>query len=117
MPFDDTAGFGVAYAISHHALKQRVRLQARDKSLVLGAAGGVGVAAVELSKAMGATGNRSRVERGEAGLCGMRSAASFDRIVKPRQAPARSGAKSGQTQVDGEREWYPVAPSWCFPCW
>ena len=33
MPLDDTAGFGVTYATSHHALKQRGRLQAGDSSL------------------------------------------------------------------------------------
>lgn len=54
MPMDVAAGFLMAYGTSHHALKDRARLQAGETLLVLGAAGGVGLAAVELGKAMGA---------------------------------------------------------------
>lgn len=54
MPFDIAAGFMMAYATSHHALKQRAQLQPGETLLVLGAAGGVGLAAVELGKQMGA---------------------------------------------------------------
>lgn len=55
MPFDVAAGFTMTYGTSHHALKQRARLQPGETLLVLGAAGGVGLAAVELGKLMGAT--------------------------------------------------------------
>jgi NADPH2:quinone reductase len=55
MPFDIAAGFTMTYGTSHHALKQRARLQPGETLLVLGAAGGVGLAAVELGKLMGAT--------------------------------------------------------------
>ncbi len=54
MPFDIASGFTMTYGTSHHALKQRARLQAGETLLVLGAAGGVGLAAVELGKLMGA---------------------------------------------------------------
>jgi NADPH2:quinone reductase len=54
MPFDIAAGFTMTYGTSHHALKQRGRLQAGETLLVLGAAGGVGLTAVELGKVMGA---------------------------------------------------------------
>jgi NADPH:quinone reductase len=54
MPFDEAAAFVLTYGTSHHALKQRARLQPGDRLLVLGAAGGVGLAAVQLGKAMGA---------------------------------------------------------------
>jgi NADPH2:quinone reductase len=54
MPFDVAAGFTMTYGTSHHALKQRARLAAGETLLVLGAAGGVGLAAVELGKLMGA---------------------------------------------------------------
>jgi NADPH:quinone reductase len=47
--------FLYAYGTSHHALKDRGRLQPGEVLLVLGAAGGVGLAAVELGAAMGAT--------------------------------------------------------------
>ncbi len=53
--FREAAGVSITYLTSYHALKQRGRLQAGETVLVLGAAGGVGIAAVELAKAMGAT--------------------------------------------------------------
>ncbi len=55
MPSDVAAGFIMTYGTSHHALKQRARLQPGETLLVLGAAGGVGLTAVELGKVMGAT--------------------------------------------------------------
>jgi NADPH2:quinone reductase len=55
MPADVAAGFTMTYGTSHHALKQRARLQPGETLLVLGAAGGVGLTAVELGKVMGAT--------------------------------------------------------------
>ncbi len=54
MSFEEAAGFTMTYGTSHHALKQRAQLQAGETMLVLGAAGGVGLTAVELGKAMGA---------------------------------------------------------------
>lgn len=49
------AGFAMTYGTSMHALRQRAALQPGETLLVLGASGGVGLAAVELGKAMGAT--------------------------------------------------------------
>ena len=54
MPFDEAAAFIMTYGTSWHALKDRARLHPGETLLVLGAAGGVGLAAVELGKAMGA---------------------------------------------------------------
>jgi len=54
MDYETAAGFLLTYGTSFHALKQRARLQPGETLLVLGAAGGVGLAAVELGKAMGA---------------------------------------------------------------
>jgi NADPH2:quinone reductase len=54
MPFDDAAAFIMTYGTSWHALKDRANLKPGQTMLVLGAAGGVGLAAVELGKAMGA---------------------------------------------------------------
>lgn len=54
MPAEQAAGFQVAYGTSHLALTRRARLQAGETLLVLGAAGGVGLTAVEIGKAMGA---------------------------------------------------------------
>lgn len=54
MPHDIAAAFILTYGTSWHALKDRADLKAGETLLVLGAAGGVGLAAVELGKAMGA---------------------------------------------------------------
>ncbi len=54
MPFDVAAAFLFTYGTSHYALKDRAALAPGETLLVLGAAGGVGLAAVELGKAMGA---------------------------------------------------------------
>jgi NADPH2:quinone reductase len=48
------AGFVFTYGTSYHALVQRAQLSAGDTLLVLGAAGGVGLAAVEIGRALGA---------------------------------------------------------------
>ena len=54
LDFDTAAGFLMTYGTSYHALVDRARLQAGETLLVLGAAGGVGLAAVELGHALGA---------------------------------------------------------------
>lgn len=54
MSFEDAAAFMMTYGTSYHALKDRAALGDGDTLLVLGASGGVGLAAVELGKIMGA---------------------------------------------------------------
>lgn len=54
MPFAHAAAFQVAYGTSHVALDHRARLQPGETLLVLGAAGGVGLTAVEIGRIMGA---------------------------------------------------------------
>jgi NADPH2:quinone reductase len=54
MGFDEAAAFQIAYGTSHLALDHRARLQAGETLLVMGAAGGVGLTAVEIGKRMGA---------------------------------------------------------------
>ena len=72
MDFTTAAAFSMTYGTAMHALKQRGALQAGETLLVLGASGGVGLAAIEIGKAMGA-----RV------------------IAAASSAEARSGAPSG----------------------
>jgi NADPH2:quinone reductase len=55
MPFTHAAAFQVAYGTSHVALHHKAGLRPGERLLVLGAAGGVGLTAVELGKRMGAT--------------------------------------------------------------
>ena len=52
--FDDAAAFICTYGTSHHALLDRAALRAGETVLVLGAAGGVGTAAIQIAKAAGA---------------------------------------------------------------
>jgi NADPH2:quinone reductase len=54
MDFVEASAFVMTYGTSHHALKDRADLKAGETLLVLGAAGGVGLAAVEIGKVMGA---------------------------------------------------------------
>ena len=54
MSFQEAAALIMTYGTSYYALKDRAKLQPGETLLVLGAAGGVGAAAVELGKAMGA---------------------------------------------------------------
>jgi NADPH2:quinone reductase len=55
MSFEQGAGFTVTYATSYHAFRQSTVLKPGETVLVLGAAGGVGITAVEIAKALGAT--------------------------------------------------------------
>ncbi len=54
MDFVSATAFGLTYATSEHALRDRGALQHGESLLVLGAAGGVGLAAIEIGKALGA---------------------------------------------------------------
>ena len=54
LDFEQAAGFTITYSTSYHALCQHARLQEGETVLVLGAAGGVGITAVEIAKALGA---------------------------------------------------------------
>jgi NADPH2:quinone reductase len=54
MDFDIAAAITLTYGTSHHAVIDRAQLKAGETMLVLGAAGGVGLAAIEIGKALGA---------------------------------------------------------------
>ena len=54
MDYDSAAALSMTYGTSLYALKQRANIQPGETLLVLGASGGVGIAAIELGKAMGA---------------------------------------------------------------
>lgn len=55
MDYHIGAAIGMTYGTSYHALKQRAQLQAGETILIMGASGGVGLAALDLAKTMGAT--------------------------------------------------------------
>src|SRR5881628_4112987 len=54
MPFDEAGAFPIAYISSHVAIRWQGRLEVGETLLVLGAAGGVGLTAVEIGKELGA---------------------------------------------------------------
>jgi NADPH2:quinone reductase len=54
MTFEQAAAFGLTYATADHALADRGQVKPGETLLVLGAAGGVGIAAIEIGKALGA---------------------------------------------------------------
>ena len=54
LDFDTAAALTLTYGTSHHAVVDRAQLKAGETMLVLGAAGGVGLAAIEIGKAIGA---------------------------------------------------------------
>ncbi len=54
MDFIPASAFVLTYGTSYHALKDRAEIKAGETMLVLGAAGGVGLAAIQIGKAMGA---------------------------------------------------------------
>ncbi|MGZ0220650.1 MAG: alcohol dehydrogenase catalytic domain-containing protein, partial [Acidimicrobiales bacterium] len=55
MPFDEASSFLLTYGTSHYALRNRAAAREGESLFILGAAGGVGLAAVQIGKAMGLT--------------------------------------------------------------
>ena len=82
MPYEDAACFIFTYGTSHHALKDRAALQAGESVLILGAAGGVGVAAIELAKAAGAKVIAAVSSEDKAAFC--KECGADETIVYPR---------------------------------
>jgi NADPH2:quinone reductase len=92
MPFDEAAAFIMTYGTSYHALKDRAQLKAGETLLVLGAAGGVGLAAVELGKAMGARVVAAASSEEKAALA--RTHGADESIVYPAGPLDKDGAKA-----------------------
>jgi NADPH2:quinone reductase len=85
------AGFMVAYGTSHLALSRRAQLKTGETLLVLGAAGGVGLTAVEIGKAMGAT--VIAVARGAEKLA-IAKAAGADHLIDSDTADIKTAVKA-----------------------
>jgi NADPH:quinone reductase len=86
MSFEEAAALLMTYGTSQHALKDRAQLKGGETLLVLGAGGGVGLAAVELGKAMGA-----RV---------VAAASSADKLALAREHGAAVGVQYPQGLLD-----------------
>ncbi|MDF1715166.1 MAG: NADPH:quinone oxidoreductase family protein [Antarcticimicrobium sp.] len=83
MPYEDAACFVFTYGTSHHALKDRAQIQPGETLLILGAAGGVGAAAIELGKAAGARVIAAVSSAEKAAFC--RGIGADETLVYPRE--------------------------------
>lgn len=92
MPATEAAAFIFTYGTSYHALKQRADLKAGDTLLVLGAAGGVGLSAVELGVAAGARVVAAASSEEKVALAIAHGAAAG--VVYPRGPFDKDGAKA-----------------------
>lgn len=97
MPFDEAASFLLTYGTSHHALKNRANVTAGESLFVLGAAGGVGLAAVQLGKAMGLRVIAGCSSQDKVDLCLDQGADAG--IVYPRQPLDRDQQKALSNQI------------------
>jgi NADPH2:quinone reductase len=91
MKMTDAAAFQVAYGTSHLALTHRARLTSGDTLLVLGAAGGVGLTAVEVGKLLGA--RVIAVARGAERLA-VAKAAGADHLIDSETGDLRAEVKA-----------------------
>ena len=97
MPYDEAACFVLTYGTSHHALKDRAAIKAGESLLILGAAGGVGVAAIELGKAAGARVIAAVSSEEKAQFC--RDLGADDTIIYSRDISDRATQKEFSNQI------------------
>ena len=83
MPYEDAACFVFTYGTSHHALKERAQIKPGESLLILGAAGGVGAAAIELGKVAGAKVIAAVSSEEKAAFC--RGLGADETLVYPRE--------------------------------
>lgn len=96
MPYEDAACFIFTYGTSHHALKDRADLKPGETVLILGAAGGVGSAAIELAKAAGARVIAAVSSQDKADFC--REIGADETLIYPRNLD-RDGQKALSAQI------------------
>lgn len=96
MPYEDAACFIFTYGTSHHALKDRAALRPGETLLILGAAGGVGAAAIELGKAAGARVIAAVSSEEKAEFC--RQIGADETLVYPRKLD-RDGQKALSAEI------------------
>jgi NADPH:quinone reductase len=99
MPFDEASAFILTYGTSYYALKDRGVLKAGEVVLILGAAGGVGVAAIELGKAMGARVVAAVSSAEKAAFA--RAAGADDSVIYPSGALSKDQSKALAEEFKG----------------
>lgn len=97
MPYDDAACLILTYGTSHHALKDRATIQTGESLLILGAAGGVGAAAIELGKAAGARVIAAVSSEEKAQFC--RDLGADETIIYTRDMSDRAAQKDFSGQI------------------
>lgn len=97
MPYDEAACFVLTYGTSHHALKDRAAIQSGETLLILGAAGGVGAAAIELGKAAGARVIAAVSSEEKAQFC--RDLGADETLIYARDMSDRAAQKEFSAQI------------------
>lgn len=97
MAYDDAAALVMTYGTSHHALKDRAHLQAGETLFILGAAGGVGAAAIELGKAAGARVIAGVSSEDKAAFC--KELGADETLIYPRKLEGRDAQKELSAQL------------------
>ena len=102
MDFVTAAAFPITYGTAYHALKDRGQLRSGETLLVLGAAGGVGLAALEIGKIMGArviacasSDEKLALARRKHGADALINYAGSDLRERIREVSARRGGRCG----------------------
>lgn len=97
MPYDEAACFVLTYGTSHHALKDRAEIKEGESVMILGAAGGVGIAAVELANAAGAKVIAAVSSEEKAQFC--RDAGADETLIYTRDMSDRAAQKEFSNQI------------------
>ena len=97
MSFEDAACLVLTYGTSHHALKNRAEIKKGETLLILGAAGGVGAAAIELGKAAGARVIAAVSSEEKAQFC--RDLGADETLIYARDMEGRDAQKAFSRQI------------------
>ncbi len=97
MPYDEASCLVLTYGTSHHALKNRAEIKAGESLLVLGAAGGVGAAAIELGKVAGARVIAAVSSEEKAQFC--RDLGADETIIYTREMDDRDAQKAFSAEI------------------
>ncbi|MEH6831061.1 MAG: NADPH:quinone oxidoreductase family protein [Sulfitobacter sp.] len=97
MPYDEASCLVLTYGTSHHALKNRAEIKPGESLLILGAAGGVGAAAIELGKAAGARVIAAVSSEDKAQFC--RDLGADETIIYTRDMDDRAAQKAFSAKI------------------
>jgi len=112
MSFEEASCFLYTYSTSYYALKYRGHIKAGDKVLILGAAGGVGLAAVQLAKALGAYVIAAASTAEKLNVCKEHGA---DEVVNYNEEDLKSKVKSLTNHIGVDIVLDPVGGSYAEP--